>query len=290
MPKLLTNKRQAWAATRAQAPVFKGKVLRPNVAPADRYSRAVKRLIEQMGAEYRKELVKLWKQDHAQQFFAMDAGIGSQARILLNKLQKRFQALFNRTAPTIVEGLVGGIDKASSSDLHQSLKELSGGLSLGTTAITADLSQQIKAATAENVGLIKSIAQQYHERVAGAVYRSVSQGYDGGTDYLLGELNRFEGLSKQRAEFIAVDQTRKITTAMNDARMRKAGIRKFEWIHSGGGAEPRKLHKELDGKVFSLDDPPIIDERTGERGLPGQLINCRCTMRPILDFGDDDDD
>ncbi|RIQ43658.1 phage head morphogenesis protein, partial [Bordetella avium] len=32
------------------------------------------------------------------------------------------------------------------------------------------------------------------------------------------------------------------------------------------------------------DNPPIIDKTTGERGLPGQLINCKCRMRPVIDF------
>ena len=42
----------------------------------------------------------------------------------------------------------------------------------------------------------------------------------------------------------------------------------------------------MSGKVYRLDDPPVIDARTGERGLPGQAIFCRCTMQPIVKFGD----
>jgi uncharacterized protein with gpF-like domain len=29
---------------------------------------------------------------------------------------------------------------------------------------------------------------------------------------------------------------------------------------------------------------PVIDPRTGERGIPGQAINCRCVMRPLVEF------
>jgi hypothetical protein len=73
---------------------------------------------------------------------------------------------------------------------------------------------------------------------------------------------------------IARDQVRKVTTAINVERAKSAGITKFRWRHSGGGSEPRQDHVDMDGMIFSYDDPPVIDERTGERGYPGQLINC----------------
>jgi uncharacterized protein with gpF-like domain len=36
--------------------------------------------------------------------------------------------------------------------------------------------------------------------------------------------------------------------------------------------------------VYSFDDLPVVDERTGETGIPGQAVNCRCTMSPVFDF------
>jgi uncharacterized protein with gpF-like domain len=44
----------------------------------------------------------------------------------------------------------------------------------------------------------------------------------------------------------------------------------------------------MDGKIFSFDDLPIIDRKTGERGIPGQAINCRCTMTPVYEFDSED--
>ena len=71
--------------------------------------------------------------------------------------------------------------------------------------------------------------------------------------------------------------------------MQGLGVKKFKWLHSMGGKEPRPLHKNvLNGNVYSFDDPPVIDERTGERGLPGVLINCRCRMLPVIEFKADD--
>lgn len=54
--------------------------------------------------------------------------------------------------------------------------------------------------------------------------------------------------------------------------MKSAGVKKFQWLHSAGGRDPRPLHindypSGLNGGIFSFDDLPVIDEKTGERGI-----------------------
>ena len=46
----------------------------------------------------------------------------------------------------------------------------------------------------------------------------------------------------------------------------------------------RKDHKRLNGKIFSWNDPPVIDTRTGRRGHPGDDYQCRCVAIPVFDF------
>ena len=43
----------------------------------------------------------------------------------------------------------------------------------------------------------------------------------------------------------------------------------------------RPLHRRLHGRIFRFDEPPVIDERTQQRGLPGETYNCRCSLTPI---------
>ena len=50
------------------------------------------------------------------------------------------------------------------------------------------------------------------------------------------------------------------------------GFEEFKWITNIDGRE-RELHKELNGKIFRFDDPPIIDERTGRIIMMGALDN-----------------
>jgi len=42
----------------------------------------------------------------------------------------------------------------------------------------------------------------------------------------------------------------------------------------------RKDHLRLNGQVFCWDDPPVVNQRTGERGHPGMDGACRCYAEP----------
>ncbi|WP_336885671.1 phage head morphogenesis protein [Xenorhabdus sp. Sc-CR9] len=216
---------------------------------------------------------------------ATDASIASQTRIWLNRLKRRWDSIFNKQANRMADKFVSQVDLNTQRNLEDSLKQLSGGLTIKTPTMPEAMKDRITAATAENVALIKSIPEQFHFRIEGAALRSISQAGEG-SKTLLEEIRHIGGVTEKRAQFIAVDQTRKITTAANYERMKSAGIRKAVWHHSGGSAEPRQLHQKLDGQIFDLDNPPIIDERTGQRGLPGELPNCKCFWTPVVDFGE----
>ncbi len=42
-------------------------------------------------------------------------------------------------------------------------------------------------------------------------------------------------------------------------------------------------HRRLNGRMFSWDDPPVVDSTTGERGHPGLDKHCRCWAEPVPD-------
>lgn len=274
----LTKAKQARGAA-----VHKGKPLHYSAAVEMRYNDTLTRMVRQMRETTEAAFRRLDRQfatDGAG--VGMDASYASQARILTDALRKRFAAAFARRARPAAERMQAQVDAASSASLHGSLRELSGGISLSTRSIPKPAIEMLKASVTENVALIRSLPDQYFLDVQGAVMRNIQRG--DGTAGVLREIERAGGVATRRAELIARDQVSKATSALNAARMKGLGIRKFEWVHSGGGKEPRKLHQRMSGNVYSLTDPPVIDERTGERGLPGQLINCRCVMRPVLEF------
>lgn len=246
------------------------------------YVRDLKRLIRTMTKRTQKAVTHLFESGTAEEFFTQDASIASQARILTNKLMDVFNQLFTDRAKPLAKKMARNANKLSAINLKTSLKTLSKGLTLKTDFITPALTTITKAVVAENVALIKSISEYYLSSVQKTVLRSITTG--NGLKDLMPALTKFKGITERKAENIALDQTRKAYNAINAERMRTIGVRKFEWLHSGGGQKPRQDHIEMNGNIYSFDDLPVIDKKTGERGIPGQAINCGCTMRPIIDF------
>ncbi|UNY40185.1 head morphogenesis protein [Pseudomonas phage vB_PcuM_ KLEP17-4] len=274
----LSKKRQQYAQERGGF-TFVGKPLSYPAGVAERYQRELDRMIRPMIRAYERELRKIMLEPDV---ITQDASTASRARIALNSLARRFQKLFNERAPILTDRMLGGVDKHSELDLKQSLKDVSGGLTLKTTNMPAALRESFKAAAVENVSLIKSIPSQYHERIEGAVMRSIQVGGEG-RKTLMDELTNIGGMSERRARNIANDQVRKATTTSNTERAKALGIKKFKWLHSGGGFDKRQKHVDASGKTYSYDNPPRIGDK-GEPVLPGYAINCRCRAVPVIEW------
>lgn len=277
----LSPKREAWADARGSH-TFEGRPLSPPDVVEAKLHAALQRMTEEMTRATVRELVRLYRAPEAP--MAMDASFTSMAAKLVRKLTEKFTALFTDKAGGLASAWANGINRQAAVGLGQSLKEVSGGVTLKTDVVSGAVGDVVKASIKQNVALIKSIPREYFLEIEGEVMRSIQSGK--GMADLQPYLEKRGDITKKRAALIARDQTSKATTAINTARMQGLGVKKFKWLHSMGGKEPRPLHKNmLNGKVFSFDDPPVIDERTGEKGLPGQLINCRCRMVPVMDFG-----
>lgn len=154
---------------------------------------------------------------------------------------------------------------------------------------------QFEDAIEDNVNLIKTIPSKYFDRIGKAVeLRTVGKMSRGA---LVKRIRELGGVTQRRAELIADDQTAKVTERMMLARCRNAGIKRVMWLHSSISMHPRDYHKTrwdgrtgkyngkpngLNGYIFPIDKPPVIDRKTGERGYPAQLINCKCYLTPVL--------
>lgn len=279
----LTLKRRNWAKTRGHDGIMRGKRLALPVGVAARYASKLQALTDEMTATTQKEVEALFKHPDVQAHFAMDISPASQARILTNKLKAHFEQLFNSKSQMLANGMASQVDSVSKTNVYASLKELSGGLSLKTDFLTGTMKEFLKGTIAENVSLIKSIPSEYMRKVQGAVLRSITVGK--GLPDLQAFFEDQLGVESRRAKNIAIDQTHKAYAGLNTGRMKAAGIKKFEWVHSGGGLHPRPIHEALSGKICSFAKLPIIDD-DGTRGIPGQLINCRCTQVPVIQFED----
>lgn len=277
---LLTKQKQKWVNQFKPTAKLRGLPLNYNAGVEVRYRQQLQAMVSKMTATVKKRLETFFDKPVAKEYYATDDSISSQARVLTNQLTREFEQLFGRHAKPYAKQMAKSSAQASKTNLHASLKEMSGGLSLQTGILTSDLNDVLAATVTENVALIKSIPQQYLKNVQGAVMRSITTG-NGYAD-LVPFLAKQEGMTMRRAHLIANDQTKKAYNNINRERMQAVGVKQFEWLHTGGEQKPRPLHEELSGQTFSFDDLPVIDENTGETGIPGQLVNCGCRMVPVI--------
>lgn len=275
-----------------------GAQLNYNVSDQIDYQKAILSLVRQMTDDVKKQIVKLFETDTSTNFFeqqkqaaAMDESITSKTKKLMAVLNDKFQKIFNDKSKKLATTMVNNAIKTSTSTLNTSLKQLSGGLTLKTSVIPKGMEDIANASIAENVALITSIPQKYLSDVTTAVMLSITT--ESGLKYLVPKIQKYNGQTHRRARNLALDQTRKAYNSINKQKLQAIGFKKFRWSHSGGGQHPRKSHIAMNGKIYSFDDLPVINKEQVDRGyesptrgIPGQAINCRCTMTPVVQFDD----
>lgn len=94
-------------------------------------------------------------------------------------------------------------------------------------------------------------------------------------------LEKEYGIGSRKAKFLARNETTIMLAEYKKVTYQEMGSDGFIWNTIMDGKE-RDLHKELNGTTWTWDDLPVIDERTGQKGLPGEMYNCRCSMLPFF--------
>lgn len=84
-------------------------------------------------------------------------------------------------------------------------------------------------------------------------------------------------IAKNKAHFLAVNESHLAASVIKSADYQAMGATSFKWGRSSS-KEKRELHKTYYDKIFRFDEPPIIDEKSGIKGLPRQIWNCKCHM------------
>lgn len=146
---------------------------------------------------------------------------------------------------------------------------------------TQYVQDQAQIALGENVALIKSIGNEYLDKVRSAVWRSVKNGYD--VEGLIKQLREIDGVTDRRAKNIAKDQTAKLNQAFEKARAEELGITEAIWVHSSAGKTYRHDHVKANGTRYEIAKGCFIG---GEWIQPAEKINCRCRAKLIIEIPD----
>lgn len=193
----------------------------------------------------------------------------------IRKQRRRWIQQFRERAEGIADWFVRSALRSADTQTRASLSELAG----FTVQFQGSrgLETVLQSTIAENVALIVSIPEQYALEVEGIVMRGVREGRN--LAFVTDELRRRYDITWRRANTIARDQTHKAMQSLSRARLKQNGITRATWVHVGGTTDPRPSHVAAHGKEFDLAEGLEID---GEKIFPGEKINCRCRMRPVV--------
>ena len=285
-------------ATKKQTKTLISKPFQYNVGLETQYKRELSSLANAMLKDITERIASIYRANKSDISFAMD-GIANDMKKVLADLRKKYERIFRIQGTEYAKKMVMRQLRQSRVSFQSAMKELfpEESLVISGSVLSDEMKEVVEASIMENVSLIKSIPEQYLDRVAGAVTRSIQAG--GSIKQLKQEIVKYNGMTRRRADNIALDQTRKTYTSINLRNMQKYGIKKVKWIHSGGGQHPRSYHltrwdgkseppNGLNGYVFDIDRPPIIQRAEGNiqeiRGYPAQLPNCKCTMAAVVEI------
>lgn len=272
------------------------------------YSRDFRNLIKQMIKDY-KSVIGIYRSKKDQ--VAIDADeknsaygqvwLTTEIQERLHKLGKKWEERFAVWAEKQSPAMVKKVLKATDTQIKRALLHFYSGerLELIGQVIPTPLKQSMKMHIMENVSLIKSVQSQYHERIVGAVSRSITNA--GSIKTLTQEIYKYGDMSLRRANLISLDQTRKMYSNLTIRRFEQVGITKVKWMHTHAGKTDRPYHVRkwdgdysnypnvngLNGLIFDISNPPVIQQATKTqpeiRGFPAQLSFCHCIMRAVIE-------
>jgi SPP1 gp7 family putative phage head morphogenesis protein len=192
----------------------------------------------------------------------------------MDRLGRRWLDRFAAAAPELATYFATAAKDRVDGALAASLRKA--GISV-RFQLTPAIQEALDASVAENVSLIKSIAQQHLGQVEQLVMRSVTAGRDVGG--LRRDLQNQLGVTRRRATLIARNQNNMATATVHKTRQQELGITKAIWVHSSAGRHPRPEHVAANGQVYEVAKGMWLEKRWT---WPGREINCRCISRSII--------
>lgn len=242
------------------------------------YLAKLNKLIEEMDASVQYWIRTRYKNNPPAAMAMDDILPANELKRTIAELVKRWQKSWKDAAPELARYFAMRALDRNDRNLKEILRKANWTVRFKMTPAMRDV---LKATIEENVGLIKSIPEQYLKNVQGHVMRSIQAGRDMGT--LAKALEKNYGVTKRRAALIARTQNNLATGAMDRARKLELGLTKSKWRHSHAGKEPRPTHLANDGKLYDTKtgwyDP---DPKVRRHIYPGELINCRCSSITVV--------
>jgi SPP1 gp7 family putative phage head morphogenesis protein len=115
---------------------------------------------------------------------------------------------------------------------------------------------------------LRDMGKTARDRVA----QVVEEGIRNGTPLreIRSKLDEVFEMQEHKSELVAYQETRRLFNQGTMDRFSDEGIQEFVWHHMDPQEHPRLEHQSWDGKVFTFDTLPSLDE-----------YNCHCWVEPV---------
>lgn len=239
-----------------------------------KFTAAQSLLLQQWGAKFDSR-EKMYKIDYSSIPMTVRVALAD-ARISAQNTISQIDAFLKEVEaniPYIVESMVFDNEVITIlDDAGNEVKKNVKKLNVIVPELTEEQKQKIAQSYTNNMRFyIKDFEEKRIPEMRRKIAQMVLDGYR--TDHIQKMLEQEYGIMSRKAEFLAQNETTIMLAQYKRVTYQEMGFDKFIWRTIVDGRE-RDLHYKHNGKIFRYDDPPIIDERTGQHGLPGETYNC----------------
>lgn len=202
---------------------------------------------------------------------------------IVNLFKGKMLSVFSSNAEKIVRKYLSKATKEAKRSIQKSMeKEFGRAFRLNWTQ--KEYEDTLRLMIGRNVSLIKNATAQTLSNIENIVYDAMTTGT--GYEGIKHALETQRHIAADRIERIARDQTAKTNEALNYLEQKAAGIEFFEWsaVMDNRVSRGKGGHAQLNGKIYKWGDEknyPVIDTY-GNRGIPSQRVNCRCTALAVI--------
>lgn len=193
------------------------------------------------------------------------------------------------------KGKIGGIIYNLNDDSRKKWEKQSANISkyLRIEMEKAPIKGLLKQYMDENAKLIKSVPLNAAKKIEKIVLENLKTGAERAeslTDIVM-QIGKLPDSMRSRAKLIARTEIAKMSTGLVKARAVSSDINWYVW-RSTHDIRVRSSHKLMDKVLVAWDDPASPEELDGAKKSyghyhPGEIFNCRCYARPILNAASD---
>lgn len=248
-----------------------------------KYSAQISKDLKEIGATWDRKL-KVWRLNQSE----MPQDLKFAIRISEERFERKLKKLDVTIEALVPEKIA---DKLKTENIFdRSIFKIDTAIkkSLKNITVVPELTrEQRKKLASEYTENMKTYIKEWAEKEIVALRKDVQKAVFSGDRYetMVKTIQKSYGSSVSKAKFLARQETGLLMAKFKETRYLDAGAKKYKWGCVAGSADHpvRPMHKALEGKIFSWQNPPIVNDK-GEKKNPGEDYNCRCFAKPIVSF------